>query len=381
MDEKDFPNPSGSFVKNKLGQLTFMPDRALRGFSVPSELVSLIVEAHSNLSLLSGRGLNLPNPHLLIKPALRNEAIESSKIEGTMADLSDVLLVEAEGKALEEGDPKQVRQVLNYIKALEDCLGEMEKGKKISKIMLLEAHRTLLHKVRGHNLRVGEFRKEQNWLNAPVIELTPYVPPPPEHVPKVVDDLMDFINNPPKDMPVIVQAAIIHYQFEAIHPFVDGNGRIGRLLLTLYFCEKNALSQPLLYLSEYFEKNRKEYMYRLLRVSQYSEWLEWIEFFLKAVNTQAKYSLEKINKMESLNKKYHMALKDSSRKTHDVVDYLFANPVTSIPKLADAMGVTYVTAKSIVKELEEKSIISEMTNQKRNKLYMAKNIIDTLQKP
>lgn len=380
---EDYKNPSGRFVKNREGHKTFLPAKLPEHYTPPADLVSLLVEAHSNLSHLSGRGINLPNPHILIRPSLRSEAVESSKIEGTKASLSDILLIEAEGREPEEDDTTGIREVLNYIKALEDCLKDIENGKRISRETVTSAHRTLLYKVRGHQATLGEFRKVQNWLNAPLIELAPYVPPPPEHVPELFDDLVRFINNPPGDMPVLVQAALIHYQFEAIHPFVDGTGRIGRLILTLYLCEKKTLSQPLLYLSEYFERNRREYYYRLLRVSQNSEWDQWIRFFLQAANTQAMKSLEKIDRLEQLNREYHQKLreKDASAKTHDGLDYLFASPVTTISGLANSLGVTYVTAKGIITCLETAGILHEMTQQKRNKAYRAKGIIDIIQEP
>lgn len=263
-------------------QLTFLPEKLPPKINYDESLTALISEASIQLGNLSGIGKLIPNPNLLISPYLRREAVLSSKIEGTQASILDVFRLEAGGMMEEkERETKRVIEVVNYVQALNECLDYVQNGKQIDITMIKNAHKVLMNKVRGQELQPGEFRTVQNWIgiDGTKIDDATYVPPPSEYVDDRMDDLVKFIQDPPGRIPVIVQCAMIHYLFEAIHPFGDGNGRIGRLLIPVLLAQRKLLDQPLLYISAYLEQNKSRYTTLLLKVSQENSWVEWISFF------------------------------------------------------------------------------------------------------
>lgn len=274
MDLGAFKNPNGKFVSNGEGHKTFLPRLLPPKINYDASLASLLSEAHGQLGQLSGIGELLPNPDLLIRPYVTREAVLSSKIEGTQASIIDIFEFEAKAKvdSEEDGRRKRVQEVVNYIHALDKCINRVQKGDSITLAMIRDVHKTLLHNVRGQERTSGEFRKVQNWIGpeGSKIEDAVYVPPAPDHLKNTLEEAEKFIQQPPERIPVLVQCALIHYQFEAIHPFADGNGRVGRLLLPLLLADRHLLSRPLLYLSAYFERNRTAYYRHLLSVSQNS---------------------------------------------------------------------------------------------------------------
>jgi Fic family protein len=384
MDVGAFKNPNGKFVPNVEGHKTFLPFILPPKISYDASLASLLSEAHGQLGQLSGIGELLPNPDLLIRPYVTREAVLSSKIEGTQASIIDIFEFEAKAKVdSEEGSrTKRVQEVINYIHALNKCIKRVQKGESITLTMIKDAHKTLLQHVRGQERTTGEFRKIQNWIGpeGSNIEDAVYVPPAPSYLKEALDETEKFIQQPHERIPFLIQCALVHYQFEAIHPFADGNGRVGRLLLPLLLADRHLLSRPLLYLSAYFERNRTEYYHHLLNVSQNGTWLDWIRFFLIGVIKQASDAIVNIRKLMELRSKYEekLRLKKASGNVIRLTEYLFANPVVTIPSAATYLDLTYPAAKSIVEYLKEIGVLVEVGKRERNRLFRAQEILKVL---
>ena len=331
---------------------------------------------------MSGIGELLPNPHILISPYLRREAVLSSKIEGTQASLADLFQYELIGTEPVESVWKRVFEVRNYVRALERGLRLVRKeGGRIDLGLIRSMHGTLLQGVRGAERNPGNFREIQVLIGStPRIEDATYVPPAAEYLPDLLSNLEDFIRSPPSDMPILVQCAVLHYQFEAVHPFVDGNGRIGRLLIPLFLCERNILPHALLYISAYLESHRTEYFDRLLGVSQRNEWKEWVAFFLTAVAHQSDEAVVNIQKLLQLKDRYETLLgkRHATQNAHLLKDILFSNPYTTIKNASEFLKVSFVTAQSTIQALVSSGILTEITRKKRNKIFVAKEIIRNL---
>ena len=364
-------------MTNGDGNVTFLPNPLPPTLNYDQELTNLVAEAHAKLGELSGVGQLLPNPHLLILPYLRREAVLSSMIEGTQASLSDLFLFEVTGEESEELVRKRVREVNNYVIALETTWRTVKRGKPISLKLLKSAHQRLLAGVRGQQAEPGSFRTIQNWIGATRrIEDAVYVPPAPQYIEEALRSLEEFIKNPPPDIPLLIQCALIHYQFEAIHPFIDGNGRIGRLLIPLYLCEKHGLSQPLLYLSEFLEGNRAEYYTALRSASQTSEWNGWIRFFLRGVSEHATEAVKNVQKLLRLRNAYDKRLRNvnASKNVILLVEYLFRNPYTTAKNASEYLRVSFKTAQKAIAFLVKLGILTETTSRKRNRVYVATQI-------
>lgn len=281
MNPADFKTSAGGkIVKTSQGFCAFVPKPLPPPITYDEQTVQLLSDADRALGRLAGIGQLLPNPHLLIAPYMRREAVLSSRIEGAQASLSDLLYFEAGDK-----DPPKsadVQEVLNYVRAMQFGLSRLEQL-PLSLRLLKEIHEILMEGVRGENRNPGEFRESQNWIGPPGCNLNEasFVPPPRTEMLKALDSWEKFLHED-KSVPPLIQCALMHYQFEAIHPFLDGNGRVGRLLITFFLCERGHLPQPLLYLSAFFERYRDEYYRRLLDVSTSGNWIEWIRYFLLA---------------------------------------------------------------------------------------------------
>ena len=253
MRTSDFTSPSGRFEKSAEGHLTFVPD------ALPPEIdygpmIDLVTEAHTRLGILEGMGRTIPNPNLLTCPHIMAEAVSSSRIEGTKASALDVFQFKIGQIPDRQAESKRVLEVSNHIDASRDCLDRISHGEDMSLTMLRRAHETLMRGVMEQHTVPGRFRTTQNWIGHQNsrIKDAKYVPPAPHLLDDLLSDIMQFVTNPPPKMPVLVQCALAHYQFELIHPFVDGNGRVGRLLVPLILADRRALGKPLLYLSAYF---------------------------------------------------------------------------------------------------------------------------------
>ncbi|MBL7081275.1 MAG: Fic family protein, partial [Candidatus Omnitrophica bacterium] len=330
-----------------------------------------------------GIGSLLPNPTLLIIPYVRREAVLSSKIEGTQTSLSELFYFEAARKEKQRKKAKKtdVLEVLNYVKAMDYGLRRL-KDLPLSLRLLREIHKILMKDVRGQHMIPGEFRKSQNWigpLGCSLNEAT-FVPPPVNEMNQVLSDLEKFIHDR-NSLSGLMQCALIHYQFETIHPFLDGNGRIGRLLITLFLCEREYLTYPLLYLSSFFEKYQREYYAMLLGVGQMGKWEEWIKFFLRAVVVESKDAIKNSGRILSLLDVYRSRIqkKRPSNYAFKLLEEIFKNPYITIPHAAEKLKTSFHSAKAAVERLKEAKILAETTDKLRGKIYCAKELLDLLE--
>lgn len=346
------------------------------------ELVAILSRADRALGELSGLARSLPNPHLLIRPFMHQEAVLSSRIEGTRSTLTDLYAYEAGAPALFE-TPNDVREVYNYIVALEYGLERISEL-PLSLRLLREIHGKLMEGVRGEHMTPGEFRRSQNWVGPPASgpSNAPFVPPPPIEMTDCLDAFEKWLHAE-SELPPLVRIALVHYQFEAIHPFNDGNGRIGRLLIIFLMCLWKLLPEPALYLSAYFEAHREEYYDRLMAVSQRGEWEEWISFFLKGVAFQARDARMRTHRLQDLREKYRLQIQSerAASRILKVVDFLFTRPMVSVAGLARAIAVSAVVAGRYLDHLQQMQIVREVTGKKRNRIYAAEEIIRAVEEP
>jgi Fic family protein len=389
MDSKEFSADAPGKLKKIKGStpdsvaFAFVPDKLPPKIEYDLELTNLLAQAESSIGKLSSAGRFLPNPHLLISPYMKQEAVLSSKIEGTQASLSDYFLYEAT-----KNEPKGdigIKEIENYIAAANEALAAL-KTEKISIALIQHIHRTLLKGVRGEKLIPGELRGAQNWIGPHKckIEDATFVPSPPTELFELLEDLEDFIGNSGKykDIRPLIQCALIHYQFETIHPFFDGNGRIGRLLVLLFLCEKGLLSQPLLYLSAYFERNRTEYYHKLRSVSMKNDWTNWLKFFLQGVAVQSDIATKVSEKVMDLEKEYYLKLqkmKIGNLKTHTLMEQLFVNPFITIPKAQEVLKVSFPTAKAHIEILEKIGALKQVeVKDSKGQVYLAEKLFKTI---
>lgn len=373
------PKIPGRLVRTPEGFQAFVPEPLPPELTWTPELVRSLSDADRALGRLAGEGSRLPNPHLLIRPFVRREAVLSSRIEGTQATLGELLAVEA-GASVERS-PDDLREVANYVVALEYGT-ERLKTLPLSLRLLRELHARLMEGVRGDQATPGEFRRFQNWIGPPGSrpENATYVPPPPAEMMEALASLESFLHD--TSVPPLAQAAIIHYQFEAIHPFLDGNGRVGRLLITLFLLERALLPAPLLYLSAFFEATRREYYDRLLGVSQRGEWNAWIEYFLNGVARQAEDALSRASRINGLLDQWRSEIAGlPSRSALDLVSLLGENPYWTVSGVARRLGIAYTTAQRAVQRLEAAGSLVPLTDARRNRIFCARAILEILEEP
>ena len=370
---------SGRNVRCPGGYTAFIPGPLPPELSWTPNLVRALSEADRAIGRLAGEGGRLPNPHLLIRAFLRREAVLSSRIEGTQATLGELLAAEA-GVAVDRSPP-DLREVANYVVALEYGIKRL-KTLPLSLRLTRELHAKLLKDVRGNQATPGEFRRSQNWIGPVGCTLAnaTYVPPPPSELMECLGAWEKFLHE--RALPPLVQAALAHYQFEAIHPFLDGNGRVGRLLIILFFIGRSLLPPPLLYLSAFFEATRREYYDRLNAVREHSEWEAWLEYFLTGVARQADDALGRAERINALLNKWRMAVAGSPSKVPALlVDRLAENPYWTVKGVAGRLGVAYTTAQRAVEKLGSLSILTQTTRAKRDRVYCARAILDILEEP
>ncbi len=369
----------GHFSGGPGGYQFFVPDPLPPEIDWVPSLVRALSEADQLTGRLAGEGGRLPNPHLLIRPFIRREAVLSSRIEGTQATLGELLAAEA-GAAVERS-PDDLREVGNYVAALEHAMKRLKKL-PLSLRLVRELHRKLMTGVRGGQATPGEFRRSQNWIGHPgsTIENASYIPPAPDHLMACLGQWEKFLHD--RTFPPLVQIALVHYQFEAIHPFLDGNGRVGRLLITLFLHERGVLPSPLLYLSAFFEATRSDY-YRYLRgVTDAGRWQPWLEYFLNGVARQAEDALNRAVRINEILSGWCEDVAGSpSKAPMRVVDLLAENPYWTIKRLAERLQVAFTTAQRAVERLESASIVTPVTAAKRDRVYCAKAILDILEEP
>lgn len=380
MNHKLFTKPSGKFVKNSDGDDAFVPNLLPPQFYVDDDINYLLIEAQTKIGELKGAGKLLENPNLINLQYSQNDAVTSSKIEGTLATIQDVLKFESIGNInKQESEHLRLNEVQNYLDALHYNLNLIYySNESITRDMIKHAHYRLLHNIKNSDHTPGQFRTIQNWIGVPnsSIKKSVYVPPPPEYLDQLLENFESFLSNPPKNMPTLIQCAIMHYQFEAIHPFSDGNGRIGRILISLLLAEKYALPQPMLYISDYFNKNRQNYYTGLLEVTQKSKWRKWIKFFLQGIIEQADITIETIDKLVRLQKEYHNKLTQikATANTHFILDRLFVNPYITIPQTQKFLSTSYPTAKNTIMVLVKIGALEKLLVHKGVQVFGAVNI-------
>lgn len=384
MNPKDFlESAPGHPIKTARGYWAFLVNPLPPELTWSGALVTLHSEAERELARLALAGGDFPHPHILSRSFVRNEAVISSRIEGTRATLEDLYAYEAAQMSFLE-PVSDAREVYNYVRALDYGL-ERVKTLPISLRLIREVHAQLMEGVRGEVMTPGEFRRSQNWIGPAgcTLETATYVPPPVEQMHLALDVLEKFIHAP-SDLPALTRLGLIHYQFEAIHPFVDGNGRVGRLLISLLLCQWGLLPRPLLYLSAYFEHNRSEYYERLLAISQRGDWEGWLRFFLTGVSDQSRQAAVRVQNLQQLRERYHKLLsgRRSAARLAEAVDFLIGNPIITVRQLQAGLNLEdFKTVQRYVDVLEAAGILREITGRKRNRLYRANEILDAIQKP
>ena len=371
---------SGAYIKQPTGYRAFIPTPlppkpALR---VEGELQNLLSRADMALARLDGLAEILPNVDLFIAMYVKKEALLSSQIEGTQASLDDLLAYESGDKLENLND---VREVVNYVKAMNYGIGRLQ-TLPMSLRLIKEIHAILRESVRGSERSPGEFKQSQNWIGPPGCTLNEasFVPPPPHEAMAAMGDLEHYFHGKPK-LPVLIDCALIHYQFETIHPFLDGNGRMGRLLTTFFLYWKAVMHKPLLYLSYYFKKNRQEYYDRLNMVRNTGNYEQWVDFFLKGVVDIAGSAMDTARQILELQSRHRRLLwekKISSPIAVGILEQLFYTPVVSIGQTAGQFDISYQAASTIVAQLEKAGILRETTGKKRDKRFVYNDYLDIL---
>lgn len=377
-------NRAGTLVSNLSGEMAY---ESFRPASLPpnppievgGELLTKLIDANKKVATLEGLSSRIPNMNLFVSMYVRKEALLSSQIEGTQCTLEDIL-----NPLIENNTNRDVSDVVNYIRATEFAL-ERLKTLPLCSRLIKETHAVLLESVRGQEKNPGEFRYSQNWIGGQgsTIKNARYIPPNPNDMLTAMSDLEKYINNDDSLDPLI-QAALIHYQFETIHPFLDGNGRVGRLLITLFLMEKGILTTPALYISYYLKMNRVEYYDRMTQVRRTGDYEQWVTFFLQAFADSAEDAIRTIDQLTALHDtnllKFDTLTKRQRSSVLKVFTYLESNPIIDIQKTADFLKVSYNTVSKIVSILIEKGILEQTAKSGKAKIYSYTAYLNILRK-
>ncbi len=372
-------SPSGRIVHCAGGYDAFVPAPLPPDLAWTPKLLRVLSDADRRIGQLAGEGRSLPNPHLLMRPFIKREAVLSSRIEGTQATLGELLASDA-GAAVDRSSD-DLREVANYVVALDHGLKRL-KQLPLSLRLVKEIHAKLLQGVRGDAATPGEFRRSQNWIGPAGCTLSnaSYVPPPPDELMACLGDWEKSLHD--RSMPPLAQVAVMHYQFEAIHPFLDGNGRVGRLLNTLFLVERGILPTPLLYLSAFFEASRQEYYDRLSAVRTKGAWGDWVEYFLNGVARMSEDALSRAERINALMDRWRRGVAGTASRTpSQLVDLLAENPYWTINKIAERLDVAFTTAQRAVERLESLGILKQTTDSQRDRVFCATAIMDILDEP
>ena len=375
MDIKE--SPSGKVIKALTGYYSFLPNALPPKIDWDNALVNSLSRADHILGMLSREGKKLPNPHLLLRPFITREAVLSSKIEGTQATLGEVLAQEAGIRV--DRHPDDLQEVNNYIVALDYGLLRL-KDLPLSLRLIKEIHEKLMQGVRGSHATPGEFRKSQNWIGRPGSTLSnaKYIPPAPDNLVDCLSAFEVFLHD--RTLPPLIHIALCHYQFEAIHPFLDGNGRVGRLLITLLLIERNILPSPLLYLSAFFEATRDEYYKQLYNISSQGTWRDWFLYVLNGVAVQGLDVLSRAERINELITKWQIEVSGRTDNTiQHIIKHLAVNPYCTVKKIADTLQIAFTTAQRAVLKLEDLGILVQTTKSKRDRVYCATQILQILE--
>lgn len=335
------------------------------------DLQSLVEKASQSLGRLDGLATVLPDTQLFLYMYVRKESVLSSQIEGTQSSLSDLLLYESEeapGVPLDD-----VQEVSNYVAAMNHGLKRLREGFPMSMRLIREIHEVLMTGARGGTKAPGEFRHSQNWVGGTRPGNATYVPPPPDRVVECMSDLERYLHNKDDKLPMLIRAALVHHQFETIHPFLDGNGRLGRLLITLMLCADGVLSEPILYLSLYFKNHRKDYYGHLQHVRETGDWESWLKFFLVGVNDIAVQATGAVREILALIQTDRERIAEVGRGAGSALQahrYLVRKPLVVIPEMVKALGLTTPTVTAALQSLERIGIVREITGKQRGRIFV-----------
>lgn len=376
-------NRAGYWKTNLSGEMAYQsfvpsPLPPTPPIEISEDILEQLIKANSQLAILESVATRIPDVDLFVSMYVRKEALMSSQIEGTQATLEDVL-----DPLIEDNTNRNVADVVNYIKATEYAIRRLHELPLCNRL-LKETHAILMEGVRGQEKNPGEFRCSQNWIGGKgsTLRNAKYIPPSPDDMTEAMSDLEKYINADDR-LDGLIRAALIHYQFETIHPFLDGNGRIGRLLITLFLMEKKILTTPALYISYFLKKNRVEYYDRMTEVRSKGNYEQWVKFFLQAIAESAKDAIAAIDELTALHDKNVDLVAGMGRASKNamlVFRYLEANPIIEIGKTAEALGITFGTASNVVERLSSAGILEQTTTGRRNRTFAYKDYLAILRK-
>ena len=365
---------SGQYVRQIEGYRAFIPKPLPPDpeINVDGEMYALISKADRALGRLDGSIQTLPNPELFVLMYVRKEAVLSSQIEGTQSSINDVLEVEA--KVFDSESRKDVREVLNYINAMYHGLGRLEEI-PLSVRLIREIHEKLMRGVRGKERQPGQIRTSQNWIGPQgcTINEAAFVPPPPSEVPRCLSDLEKFYHDDPEQMPALVQIGLAHAQFETIHPFLDGNGRVGRLLITFMLCQRQILIRPVLYISHYFRRNQQKYYDLLQSTRDSGDWESWLRFFLNGVAMVSNEATETARQIVEMREQHRGLIQQefgrAAGNALNVLEYLFQQPIVKINDIKELLDITHSGASGLTHRLVHAGLLFEVPGRARNRLF------------
>lgn len=376
-------NRAGSYRTNLSGEAeykSFMPNPLPPKPEVEmnNDMVSLLVKANRTISTLESISSRIPNMALFVSMYVRKEALMSSQIEGTQATLEDIF-----DPTIDKNTDRNVADVVNYVKATEYAVKRLNTLPLCNRL-IKETHAVLMEDVRGQEKSPGEFRCSQNWIGGQgsTLKNARYIPPNPEDMNSAMSDLEEYMNDG-NDLDFLIRAALIHYQFETIHPFLDGNGRVGRLLITLFLMEKKVLTTPALYISYFLKKNRVEYYDRMTEVRLKGNYEQWIRFFLMAIDESAQdaiVAIDEITALQAKNREKVSAMGRASKNALLVFEYLASNPIIDIGKTAESLAVSYNTVSAAVKRLMDADILVQTENANRNRTFAYRDYLGILRR-
>lgn len=357
--------------------VAFAPAQIPRELTLDTETILKLSEADTALGRLAGAGRLLPNPHLLVNADITREAVASSRIEGTQASLTEVFEAAMTGETARD----DIREVRNYVQAMEHGIERLDSGLPLTMRLIKEMHRLLLDGVRGQERTPGEVRRSQNWISSP--DNTPrnarFVPPPTDLLPDALTDWERYIHDEYPSLPLLIRCALLHYQFETIHPFLDGNGRLGRLFIVLFLKDRGRLSAPLLYVSNYFEERKAEYYDRLQFIRERGHLREWLLFFLDAIRVQAADAVTRAETLSDYREECRSRLAGSRSRAIEIIDLLLTHPILTVRYIQQELNVSQPGAANYLKQLKDLDILHEVgEGAGRRHLWVASRVLEVL---
>ncbi|MBI5907655.1 MAG: Fic family protein [Burkholderiales bacterium] len=368
---------AGRYMLQTAGYKAFLPEPLppAPDIEYDGELRTALSNADRDLARLDAIATLLPNPDLFVAMYVKHEAVLSSQIEGTQSTLEDVLAFEADGA--HHDAPKDVEEVVNYVRAMNHGLKRLGDGFPLSLRLLREIHGELMHGVRGGEKSPGEFRQSQNWIGGKgsTLATAAFVPPPPHALMQTLGALETFMHDGKSSVPLLIRCGLAHAQFETIHPFLDGNGRVGRLLITLMLCEEQALSRPLLYLSVFLKAHRAEYYDRLTAIRTQGHWEPWLKFFLRGMSQTARAATRTAHDIVALRESHRSAI-GTHAKALKLLDHLYKQPLMSAKRVTTAISCSTPTALKLLDDFQTRGWLKEITGMERNRVYRYQPYLD-----